>query len=69
MTKTVYARPYAFRHPDRFTIFNYTLNKEYITHYPELLGTYDFVIEDDKGHQVACWWNGDPEVLWERIER
>ena len=65
----VYARPYAFRHPDGFTMFNYTLNKEYVAYYPESIGSYDFFIEDDKGNRVPCWWHADPEVLWERIKR
>ena len=52
-----------------FTIIGaYTLGKEYPLFEPPLDGC-DFTIIDDSGWVMPCWWNTDPDCIWERIER
>lgn len=27
-----------------------------------------FWINDDTGTEILCWWEGDPDCVWERVE-
>jgi len=47
----------------------YTVGREYeVT--PSVIPTvYDFEITDDEGTVIACWWNSDPDCVFERVER
>lgn len=72
---TTYARASAFidQREGGFTtnVGAYTLGKEYeVTSQGDFAGLPDaFIIEDDEGDELPCWWVGDPDVIWERIER
>ena len=66
---TTYARCVAFvGRSDNLTIGACTLGKEYPLFEPPLDGC-DFTIIDDSGWVMPCWWNTDPDCIWERIER
>jgi hypothetical protein len=45
----------------------YTVGQEYEVHeHPD--GAV-FEIIDDRGDAVTCWWDGDPDCRWQRVER
>lgn len=67
---TTYARASAFidQREGALTIGAYTLGKEYEVLPPTgTLGEHFNI--DDTNHTIPCWWVGDPDVIWERIER
>lgn len=66
-TPRVYARPVAFIYADANTIGSYTLHREYEA--IPVVGEAGFLIEDDAGVLTRCWWVGDPDCVFERIER
>ena len=68
---TIYARCVAFvGRSDDLNFGAYTLGKEYEVIDIDDGFTYaDFTIIDDEGHPLPCWWNSDPDVIWERVER
>jgi len=68
---TTYARCVAFvGRSDDMTIGAYTLGKEYevLEERDNYLGKHFDVIDDD-GDPITNWWDGDPDCIWERIER
>ncbi len=65
MGKKTYARCVGFI--DDKPIGSYTLHKEYEVEHTDTPNV--FFIEQDNGEEIACWWHGDPDVLWERVER
>lgn len=67
-TPRVYARPVAFIYDDANTIGSYTLHREYEV-FPMVGDRADFLIVGDNGEVIPCWWHGDPDVIWERVER
>jgi len=68
---TIYARCVAFvGRSDDMTVGAYTIGKEYevLEERDNYLGL-QFDIYDDEDDCTLCWWDGDPDCVWERIER
>lgn len=66
---TTYARTVALVDADpALTIGTYTMGRTYeVVSGP--LRRCDFHIIDDLGILTPCWWEGDPDVIWERVTK
>lgn len=64
MTTKTYARVIALL--DRPLVGAYTVGREYEVHDED---DNRFTILDDDGDIIGCTWQGDPDAVFERIER